>query len=484
MEVNRQTSIQFHLLDENKQHLQDLPWHLPLEQWDEQGVPLLTIRRGESRHPVVFIERQGVRYAIKETTPHMAEREIHNFHEIRQRGIPTLSPVGTIIVPHPPVSLGVLGPGGRAQYTSGDKGYTITLLAPRVVPHVYLYRLSLTRRTRQRLLSTVAILMIELHQHGVYWGDPSLANILIRIDGKHVLAIMADAETTELFSGTISDGLREQDLASFAETLAWQAEDLRQAHSLPESTRILDDSDFRYFERRYRWLRRQHNSLENREIQFATFYQEQQFLHTINRWGFSLLNATGNTLQGLIAVRPGWYQQRVKELLHIAVPRSYARRFYNTILGHQALLSKQEKRQVSIEEAARHWYTQYHLPAILLLRRVLTSGQDPMKAYFHVMLHKWKMSEKAGYEIPLEEAMVDWSMHTAKTGRLGTVDPALQAKQDHASEMTTEVLAPALIEDDTLDPLLSTAERPLVHLSHSEMETKLPAILDGTHEEQ
>ena len=69
------TPIQFHLSQEDQARLEGLPWHVPVDQWLAEGVQLLTIRRGESRHPVVFVEREGVRYAIKETTPHMAERE-------------------------------------------------------------------------------------------------------------------------------------------------------------------------------------------------------------------------------------------------------------------------------------------------------------------------------------------------------------------------------------------------------------------------
>ena len=243
---------------DDRRRIEGLPWQFPMEEWVSQGLELLNIRRGDSRHPVVFVEREGVRYAIKETTPRMAEREIRNFREIERRGIPALSPIGIVIAPAPPVALDVPKLGGITQYISGDRGYTVTRLAPRVIPHVLLYRLPFTKRTKQRLLSAVAVLMIELHEHGVYWGDPSLANALLRIDGRSILAIMADAETTELFSGPISDGLREQDLAMFGESLAWQAEDLRILRGLPEDTQVLDESDFHYFEQRYQWLRREH----------------------------------------------------------------------------------------------------------------------------------------------------------------------------------------------------------------------------------
>jgi len=468
---------------DDRHRLEGLPWHFPLEDWPQHGVVPLLIRRGESRHPVIFVEREGVRYAIKETTPHMAEREIYNLHEIESRGIPALSPVGSVTVTAPPVLLDEQGPGGLPQYTSGDRGYTVTRLAPRVVPHVLLFRLPFTRKTKQRLLGAVAVLMVELHEHGVYWGDPSLANVLIRIDGKRVLAILADAETAELFSGPISEGLREQDLTLFGESLTWQAEDLRTARGLSEDEELIDDRDFRYFERRYRWLRQEHARLAA-SPPFMTFLQVENLLEGLNRWGYSLLSTGGHAMQKFTAVLPGWYARRIHDLLGITVPRAYARRFYNTILGHQAIMSEKEGRDVDIEEAAKDWYTRYHLPTILLLRQHLTSGQDPMEAYFSIMRHKWKLSEKAGYEIPLDEAVLSWAMQQTERGKLGSVDPATVATWWREREPVTQVMEPSLIESGKLEPLLSEEEQPLVRLPEPSLEEKLTGLLKEQKDEE
>ncbi len=468
---------------DDRRRLEKLPWHIPLEEWEANGVELLVVRKGDSRHPVVFVESQGARYAIKETTPHMAEREIVSLQEIERRGIPALSPIGMVSVSLPPLAIEVPGIRGEKQYINTDRGYTVTRLAPRVVPHVILYRLPLNRRTKQRLLSAVAVLMIELHEHGVYWGDPSLANALIRIDGKRILAIMADAETAELFPGPIFDGLREQDLAQFGESLAWQAEDLRQARGLPENIQVLDDTDYEYFLQRYRILRREHAHITSSST-MHTLYQSEHFLQGVNHWGFALLDMAEQAVQKFTTVLPGWYQQRIYQLLHVMIPRPYARRFYNLILGHQAIMSQKAKRAVSLEEAAQDWYERYHLPTILMLRQRLTSEQDPMQAYFAIMDRKWDMSLKAGYEIPLEDAILDYTMYQANTGTLGPVDPARIATWWHQRESVADALEPPLIEGEELDPLLATAERPLVYLSPTELEQKLPGILEKDHNEK
>jgi hypothetical protein len=428
---------------------------------------------------VIFVESEGARYAIKETTPHMAKREIKNLREIENRGIPVLSAVGSVTVAAPPLLLDTYGPVGLPQYTSGDRGYTVTRLTPRVIPHSLLLRLPFSRRTKRHILAAVAVLLVELHEHGVFWGDPSLANVLIRIDGRRILAIMADAETAELFPVSVSAGLREQDIASFGESLTWQAEDLRRERDLPEEETLVDNKDFRYFEWRYLRLRREH-ALVASSPSFGTLYQVNRFLEGLNRLGYTILNTTGRTLKELefVTALPGWYARRIHELLGIQVPRTYTRRFYNLILGHQAIMSKNEGRDISIEEAAQHWYHNYHLPTILLLRKHLTNEQDPMQAYFSIMQHKWKLSREAGYEIPLEEAVVDWAMQVANTGKLGAVDPASIATWWRERKPVTEVFEPQLIKSEKLKPLLSEQEQPLISLPHAQLDEKLTSMLE------
>ena len=466
----------------NQHHLEGLPWHIPLEEWPAHGVVPLLIRRGDSRHPVIFVECDGIRYAIKETTPHMAQREIASLREIDRRGIPALGPVGSVIVSAPPLLLEEHGPGGVPQYIDGDRGYTVTRLAPRVIPHVLLYRVPFTRKNKRRLLSAIALLLIELHEHGVYWGDPSLANVLIRIAGQCIQAILADAETAEFFPEAVSDSLREQDLALFGESLLWQAEDLRQARGLPEEEDLVDDKDFRYLEQRYRVLRREHQQLAS-SSGFTTRYQFQRLLDTLNKRGFSVLGMGGHAFQQFVTVLPGWYQRRIHELLGIHVPRRHARRFYNTILSHQYKLSKNEERDITLEEAAKDWYTRYHLPTILFLRQHLTSGQDPMQAYFSLLEYSWKLSLKSGYEVPMEEAALSWAIQQVDTQKLGEVDPAALSSWWHERESVEQVLEPPLIEGEKLEPLLSKEEQPLVHLPAPELDQQLTKILEQPEED-
>src|SRR5579863_6879006 len=476
--ITHQSLPKFQMRAADQRRLEHLPWHLPLEEWPAHSVTTLSIRHGESRHPVIFIESEDARYAIKETTPHMAEREIRNLREIEFRGIPALSPAGIVTVPAPPLLLDQQVRGSTLQYTSGDRGYTVTHLAARVMPHALLFRLPFTRRIRHRLLGAVAVLLVELHEHGIYWGDPSLANILIRIDGRRIMAIMADAETAEIFPGAVGEGLREEDLSQFHEALIWQAEDLRQARGLAEDVEVLDDRDYKFFEQRYRWLRREHGHIAPHSLT-PTLPQTIHWLASLNQLGYSLLSMGSNVIETVISVAPGWYVRRINELLGIKIPLHYARRFYNMILGHQSIMIKESGHEVTIEEAARDWYERYHLPTVLLLRQILTSDQDPLDAYFAIMRHKWELSAAAGYEIPLDEAVMSWGMHKAEISGFGTFDPAPLAAYWRDRQSVAQALSPQPIEHEKLESLLSEEEKPLVNLSESQLTEEVNRRLES-----
>jgi hypothetical protein len=73
-------------------------------------------------------------------------------------------------------------------------------------------------------------------------------------------------------------------------------------------------------------------------------------------------------------------------------------------------------------------------------------------------------------------------MRQAQTGKLGPVDPASVATWWHQRKPVANVLEPGLIESNELDPLLSTNEKPLVHLQPVELEQQLPRILERSTE--
>ena len=73
---------------------------------------------------------------------------------------------------------------------------------------------------------------------------------------------------------------------------------------------------------------------------------------------------------------------------------------------------------------------------------------------------------------------MDWAMQEAKRGKLGAVDPASIATWWRERKSVTDVLEPEPIASEKLEPLLSEAEQPLVHLPEPELEEELTGLLE------
>lgn len=79
---------------EYRADLENLPWNLPLVEWNDKQVKFLEIRKGISKHLVRFIKTKDYSFAIKQTNPISAYFESETFTKLLQKGIHTLIPPG------------------------------------------------------------------------------------------------------------------------------------------------------------------------------------------------------------------------------------------------------------------------------------------------------------------------------------------------------------------------------------------------------
>lgn len=405
-----------------------LPWDAPLLEWGKRGAHILSIRKGESRHEVIFVEVGGRRYAIKETSPEAAEREIRVYQQVKPRHVSTLEPVGWVVVGGQPIEVGTIG--GRPVYMSGDTGYCVTRLAERVLPQSILYRYPFTDANKRLLWNAIAALLVDLHQAGVYWGDPSLANVLIDMGGQRLTAVMADAETAEVVPGPLSEGLRKQDIDAFVESLTWQAEDIRLARGLAEDTQLITEGDALYVISRYDGLRVERQAA--RERGGGGLIDLERRLERLNALGYGVLNLrrallrrsslTGDE-QGpetqlphdevrIATLRPRWYTQRVHDLLGVRAPRSAAQRIYRQLHVHKYLLSERVGHDVGMDAAARDWLVSYHKPLMAFLDSYLPNADTSQRfeAYVAILNHTWAMSLQQRRAVPIEEGALDYAL--------------------------------------------------------------------------
>jgi hypothetical protein len=403
---------------------------------------------------VLFVEAGQRRYAVKETSPRAAEHEIAVFEELVRRGCRTLECVGYVVVGGEPVAVGEMG--GRTVYVSGDTGYCITRLAEHVLPQSVLYRYPFTDANKRLLWSAVAELLLDLHEAGVYWGDPSLANVLMDLSGQRLTAVMADAETAELVQGPLDEGLRQQDLDAFVESLEWQAEDIRLARGLAEDQRLVTEGDVAYFVARYAGLRSERLHARRGGQVFAhaldRAHDLQQQMRRLNALGYGILQlvqrstqavrprlaerplhpvraSTGDANAGEAAwraatLRPGWYVHRVRELLGVRVPRPYAQRLYQHLLVHKWLLSEQAGHDVGMDRAARDWNAHFHQPALAFVASYLPGADSgtTYATYLAILDHTWEMSQRERRTVSLEEGAVDYALAQAPPSPLAPAD--------------------------------------------------------------
>src|SRR5919204_81718 len=68
----------------------DLPWELPLEEW--QSERLVEVVRGIGRHVVRFVDYDGSLYALKELPRRLADREYRLLRELEEQSMPVVEP--------------------------------------------------------------------------------------------------------------------------------------------------------------------------------------------------------------------------------------------------------------------------------------------------------------------------------------------------------------------------------------------------------
>ncbi len=354
-----------------------LPWESPIESWRERGIPHLPVRRGIGRHPLIFVEADGRALVIKELGVDGARREIAVYRRLRELGIETLEPVGVVVREEAPV---LIETSAGAQRAENEIGHSVTRLADRVLPDSLLFRFGFTRDNRRRILDAELDLFVDLHVNGIYWGDASMANTLIRFRkenipyvGRHtrLQAVLADAETVEM-RGALSDALRRADVETFIDSMHWMHEDLRLAGIFRDPHATEEDTAF---------------FLGEYERRYAIAVEERAFQE---RTGLDVRRMLG----------------RVRD-------RTYLETLLRHIEEHKWYLSESAEREVPLHEAAVRWRAEVFAPVCALFRKQkvleLFPGKTASDLYVEVMTHKYFLSREKGEDVGMVEALRDYA---------------------------------------------------------------------------
>ncbi len=370
--------------------LLDLPWERPLAGWEDRGYRFRELPVGPSRHLVRFLVSGGLVYALKELPSEGAEREYRVLRHLEDAGLPAVRAVG--LADRPDRGDAIL----MTEYLRHSMQYRRLLMRLR----------SVTAGYRHRLLDAMALLLVDLHRAGVYWGDCSLANTLFRRDGDRIQAYLVDAETSEVHEA-LSDGQRRYDLEILVENVAYGLADLAAYLGRDDETEAIDaaESVRTGYEAVWSELHDQPDIIpgDRQEIRAR--------LRRLNDLGFSVdveVDPVGP--HGSVRLRTGvttrrYHANELERRTRLRALEGQARILLNDLAEYAAWLEYAEGRTIDADEAADRWLREVYRPTQARIARQVGPDRDLVQAYCDVLEHKWLLSERAGHDVGLGTAI-------------------------------------------------------------------------------
>jgi hypothetical protein len=263
---------------------------------------------------------------------------------------------------------------------------------------------------RARLLDAMAGLLVELHRHGVFWGDCSLANTLFSRDGQLLQAWLVDAETSEVHP-SLSRGQRQYDLQILVENVAMGMLDIAERLDRSEDLQDTLIGEAEHIEVRYNSL---WDVLHAEPVfGFTDRYRVEGTIRQLNELGFAVdelsikpVSADPSQLRLHVAVGDRRYHaQRLRELTGLEVGEGQARILLGDLHAYQAQLCREAGHDVDESTAARLWVIEVVTPYEQLAHAALRHTGSAIQAYCDLLEVRWLLSEKAGRDVGTNAAL-------------------------------------------------------------------------------
>lgn len=380
------------------EHTAVVSWPLTarLDDWDIEGMHSVM---GLHRHVVRMVETPDTAYVVKELPDLLAEREYRLLRQLVEHGLPTAEVVGVVT--------------GRVD---DDGGPGEGLLITRHVDYSLPYRILLSGRGLQipylgeRLLDSLAGLLVRLHLAGFYWGDCSLSNTLFRRDADALQAYIIDVETGELHE-SLSDGQRRLDLEIATQNVAGDLIDLQAGGLLADGIDPIETA--LAIEESYSRLWAELTLTE--EFRVDETFRVDQRLRRLHDLGFDaseleLVSVDSGTHLRLVprVVEHGFHAQRLKALTGIVAGENQARRLLHDIRRYGTTLEGRTGKRVREPVAAARWMDERFEPTIAAIPSDLAGKLEPAELYHQVLEHRWFISEAAGYDVGMADTIASY----------------------------------------------------------------------------
>lgn len=428
----------------------DLPWHLPLEEWESERI--VEVARGIHRHVVRFVNYDGQLFALKELPDRIAEREYRLLRQLAEAEIPVVEVIGIV---GDRSSL----PATPAYPTAAEE--LDAVLITRHLDFSLPYRILFTSHglpdIRGRLLDAMAELLVRLHLVGFFWGDCSLSNTLFRRDAGELEAYLVDAETGQIHP-TLSDRMRHYDLEVAVENAAGELLDVEAGYGLPPGIDPIETAES---------LRERYESLWEELTREEVFSPNERYkidarLRRLHELGFDVdeikLVTTPEGYRLVLhtqVVEPGHHRRRLHSLTGLHVQENQARRLLYDINSYRDALERRDGRTLPESVVAYRWVNEIFEPTIQTIPEDLRQKLDPAEIYHQILEHRWFLSERAGRDVGLRDAVESYIdsvlRHVPDEKRLVTLET-----DDHTA--VAVAMVPIELEESTEVPS-STPER-------------------------
>ena len=401
--------------------LLDLPWNIPLEQWPPEV--LAALPRGISRHIVRFVNLNSNVIAVKEISSFVADREYEMLRDLLRLGAPCVRPIAVIT--------------GRTDANGEElNSVLITEHLSYSLPYRALFSQYMRPETATRLIDALAVLLVRLHLLGFFWGDVSLSNTLFRRDAGAFAAYLVDAETGELHPEGLTSGKRMYDIELARTNIIGELMDLQAGGLLEEDVDTIGVGDrivSRYLEL---W-----DVLTGEEsFSMSERWRVANRIERLNSLGFDVgelsmttdLDGTHLSIQPKV-VDAGHYHRQIMRLTGLDVQEGQGRRMLNDLEAYRSLWNRKDE---PLELAAPAWLADVFEPTIAAVPAEMRSKLEPAEIFHEVLEHRWYMSEAAGYDVSMQDAVADY-----------VANVLANRPDEHSVISGNEQLRPSVLED-------------------------------------
>jgi hypothetical protein len=295
--------------------------------------------------------------------------------------------------------------------TDGEGEELPCALVTRFLPYSLPYRVLLsgkdvTAEDVTMMANALALLLVQMHLLGFWWGDCSLSNTLFRRDAEGYAAYLVDAETGE-FQKTLSDGQREHDLEIAHFNVAAELEDLALSGVLYPGMDPIRASNALI--KRYHRL---WSALKERQVLDPhDRHAVERAMRQLHDLGFAVEEVSvqmdeGDEKSGKLYFQPklvaaGYHKNRLRELMGLDTEELQAKRL---LASFDRYRGREKSPKPPLHDSARRWLEEVFNPTVALIPMELT-GRIEIAQFFHETLeHRWYLSEKAGHDVGLEFA--------------------------------------------------------------------------------